>query len=71
MKIAAVSQLEPDRTERVSTLELFDLVFVLTITQLTAVLVEGARSLRSQMHAADSSTASKLDYESREATTFF
>ena len=38
-----MSQLEPDRTERVSTLELFfDLVFVLTITQLTAVLVEGS-----------------------------
>ena len=38
---AAVSQLEPDRTARVSTLELFfDLVFVLTITQLTAVLVD-------------------------------
>ena len=37
-----MSQLEPDRTERVSTLELFfDLVFVFTITQLTAVLVEG------------------------------
>jgi len=37
----AVSQLEPDRTSRVSTLELFfDLVFVLTITQLTAVLVD-------------------------------
>jgi len=36
-----VSQLEPDRTARVSTLELFfDLVFVLTITQLTAVLVD-------------------------------
>ena len=33
---------EPDRTARVSTLELFfDLVFVLTITQLTAVLVDG------------------------------
>jgi len=38
-----VSQLEPDRTARVSTLELFfDLVFVLTITQLTAVLVAGS-----------------------------
>jgi low temperature requirement protein LtrA len=37
-----VSQLEPDRTARVSTLELFfDLVFVFTITQLTAVLVAG------------------------------
>ena len=37
-----MSQLEPDRTERVSTLELFfDLVFVFTITQLTAVLVAG------------------------------
>jgi low temperature requirement protein LtrA len=39
---APVSQLEPDRTARVSTLELFfDLVFVFTITQLTAVLVAG------------------------------
>ncbi|MBA3400723.1 MAG: low temperature requirement protein A [Actinobacteria bacterium] len=38
-----MSQLEPDRTARVSTLELFfDLVFVLTITQLTAVLVAGS-----------------------------
>ena len=37
-----MSQLEPDRSTRVSTLELFfDLVFVFTITQLTAVLVEG------------------------------
>jgi low temperature requirement protein LtrA len=37
-----VSQLEPDRSARVSTLELFfDLVFVFTITQLTAVLVAG------------------------------
>jgi low temperature requirement protein LtrA len=37
-----VSQLEPDRSARVSTLELFfDLVFVFTITQLTAVLVNG------------------------------
>jgi low temperature requirement protein LtrA len=37
-----VSQLEPDRTARVSTLELFfDLVFVFTITQLTNVLVDG------------------------------
>ena len=36
-----MSQLEPDRSTRVSTLELFfDLVFVFTITQLTAVLVE-------------------------------
>ena len=40
--MATVSQLEPDRSARVSTLELFfDLVFVLTITQLTAVLVVG------------------------------
>ena len=40
--MAAVSQIEPDRTARVSTLELFfDLVFVFTITQLTAVLVAG------------------------------
>jgi low temperature requirement protein LtrA len=38
-----VSQLEPDRSARVSTLELFfDLVFVFTITQLTNVLVDGA-----------------------------
>jgi low temperature requirement protein LtrA len=38
-----VSQLEPDRSARVSTLELFfDLVFVFTITQLTNVLVGGA-----------------------------
>ncbi len=37
-----MSQLEPDRSTRVSTLELFfDLVFVFTITQLTTVLVEG------------------------------
>jgi low temperature requirement protein LtrA len=37
-----VSQLEPDRSARVSTLELFfDLVFVFTITQLTGVLVSG------------------------------
>jgi low temperature requirement protein LtrA len=37
-----VSQLEPDRSARVSTLELFfDLVFVFTITQLTNVLVSG------------------------------
>ena len=37
-----MSQLEPDRTARVSTLELFfDLVFVFTITQLTNVLVSG------------------------------
>ena len=37
-----MSQLEPDRSTRVSTLELFfDLVFVFTITQLTSVLVEG------------------------------
>jgi len=37
-----VSQLEPDRSARVSTLELFfDLVFVFTITQLTGVLVDG------------------------------
>ena len=37
-----MSQLEPDRSARVSTLELFfDLVFVFTITQLTAVLVAG------------------------------
>jgi low temperature requirement protein LtrA len=37
-----VSQLEPDRSARVSTLELFfDLVFVFTITQLTGVLVTG------------------------------
>ncbi|MBA2642376.1 MAG: low temperature requirement protein A, partial [Actinobacteria bacterium] len=36
-----MSQLEPDRTTRVSTLELFfDLVFVFTLTQLTAVLVD-------------------------------
>ena len=35
-----MSQLEPDRTTRVSTLELFfDLVFVFTITQLTSVLI--------------------------------
>ncbi|MDQ3671936.1 MAG: low temperature requirement protein A [Actinomycetota bacterium] len=40
-----MSQLEPDRTERVSTLELFfDLVFVFTITQLTAVLVAGGNA---------------------------
>ncbi len=39
---ARVSQLEPDRSARVSTLELFfDLVFVFTITQLTGVLVSG------------------------------
>ena len=38
-----MSQLEPDRSARVSTLELFfDLVFVFTITQLTNVLVGGA-----------------------------
>jgi low temperature requirement protein LtrA len=38
-----VSQLEPDRSARVSTLELFfDLVFVFTITQLTNVLVSGS-----------------------------
>jgi low temperature requirement protein LtrA len=38
-----VSQLEPDRTERVSTLELFfDLVFVFAITQLTLVLTDRA-----------------------------
>jgi low temperature requirement protein LtrA len=38
-----VSLVEPDRTARVSTLELFfDLVFVFTITQLTNVLVSGA-----------------------------
>ena len=37
-----MSQLEPDRSARVSTLELFfDLVFVFTITQLTNVLVSG------------------------------
>ena len=37
-----MSQLEPDRSARVSTLELFfDLVFVFTITQLTNVLVTG------------------------------
>jgi low temperature requirement protein LtrA len=37
-----VSLVEPDRTARVSTLELFfDLVFVFTITQLTNVLVSG------------------------------
>jgi low temperature requirement protein LtrA len=37
-----VSLVEPDRTARVSTLELFfDLVFVFTITQLTGVLVSG------------------------------
>jgi low temperature requirement protein LtrA len=37
-----VSLVEPDRTARVSTLELFfDLVFVFTITQLTNVLVTG------------------------------
>jgi low temperature requirement protein LtrA len=37
-----VSQLEPDRSARVSTLELFfDLVFVFTLTQLTGVLVSG------------------------------
>jgi len=37
-----VSLVEPDRTSRVSTLELFfDLVFVFTITQLTNVLVNG------------------------------
>jgi low temperature requirement protein LtrA len=37
-----VSLVEPDRTARVSTLELFfDLVFVFTITQLTNVLVNG------------------------------
>jgi len=37
-----MSQLEPDRSARVSTLELFfDLVFVFTITQLTNVLVDG------------------------------
>ena len=37
-----MSQLEPDRSARVSTLELFfDLVFVFTITQLTGVLVSG------------------------------
>jgi low temperature requirement protein LtrA len=37
-----MSQLEPDRSARVSTLELFfDLVFVFTITQLTNVLVNG------------------------------
>jgi low temperature requirement protein LtrA len=39
---ARVSLVEPDRTARVSTLELFfDLVFVFTITQLTNVLVTG------------------------------
>ena len=38
-----MSLVEPDRTARVSTLELFfDLVFVFTITQLTGVLVSGA-----------------------------
>jgi low temperature requirement protein LtrA len=38
-----VSLVEPDRSARVSTLELFfDLVFVFTITQLTNVLVTGA-----------------------------
>jgi len=38
-----VSLVEPERTARVSTLELFfDLVFVFTITQLTNVLVSGA-----------------------------
>jgi low temperature requirement protein LtrA len=38
-----VSLVEPERTARVSTLELFfDLVFVFTITQLTNVLVTGA-----------------------------
>ena len=45
---ALVSQLEPDRTERVSALELFfDLVFVFTVTQLTQVLVtgDGSRAL--------------------------
>ena len=37
-----MSLVEPDRTQRVSTLELFfDLVFVFTITQLTGVLVTG------------------------------
>ena len=37
-----MSQLEPDRSARVSALELFfDLVFVFTITQLTGVLVSG------------------------------
>jgi low temperature requirement protein LtrA len=37
-----MSQVEPDRSARVSTLELFfDLVFVFTITQLTNVLVNG------------------------------
>ncbi len=37
-----MSQLEPDRSSPVSTLELFfDLVFVFTITQLTNVLMEG------------------------------
>ncbi len=41
-----MSQIEPDRAARVSTLELFfDLVFVLTITQLTAVLVEGGKTV--------------------------
>ena len=40
-----MSQLEPDRSTRVSTLELFfDLVFVFTITQLTGVLVEGGEA---------------------------
>ena len=37
-----MSQVEPDRTARVSTLELFfDLVFVFTVTELTNVLVAG------------------------------
>jgi low temperature requirement protein LtrA len=39
---ASVTLVEPERTARVSTLELFfDLVFVFTITQLTGVLVDG------------------------------